>query len=59
MTKLKFRYKHEKCRKWCVLIAYAGLYFERLSFKKHINYLKLGVKERVIITNFQDFPKLL
>jgi len=37
--------------------AYAGLYFERLSLKKHINYFKLGVNEHVIITNFLDFYK--
>jgi len=32
-TKLKSRYKHEKCRKFSVLRAYAGWYFERLSLK--------------------------
>jgi len=31
---------------------YAGLYFERHSFKKHINYLKLGVNEHVNINTF-------
>jgi len=36
--------------------AYAGLYLERLSFKKHINYLKLSVNEHVYITHFHDFP---
>jgi len=56
MTKLESRYKHEKCRKLCVLRAYAGLYFDRLSLK-NIHYFKLGVKEHVIITNFQDFSK--
>jgi len=49
MTKLKSRYKHKKYRTFCVSRAYAGLYFERLSFKKHINYFKLGVNEHVII----------
>jgi len=33
-TKLKSQYKHEALRKYCVLRAYAGLYFERLSLKK-------------------------
>jgi len=51
MTKPKSRYKHEKCRKRCVLRAYAGLYFERLSY-----YFKLGVNEHVI-RNFHDFSK--
>jgi len=40
-----------------VLRAYTGLYFERLSLKKHINYFKLGVNEHVIITNFHGFSK--
>jgi len=40
MTKLKSRYKHEKFSKFGV---YAGLYFERLSLKKHISDFKLGV----------------
>jgi len=57
MTKRKYRYKHETFRKFCVLTAYAGLYFERLSLKKHINYFKLGVNEHVILT--MTFPKLL
>jgi len=56
MTKLKSRYKYEQFRKVCVLRAYAGLYFERLSLKKHINYIKLGVND-VIVTHFQDFSK--
>jgi len=56
MTKLKSRYKHEQFRKCCVLRAIAGLYFERLSLKKYINYLKLGVND-VITTNFHDFSK--
>jgi len=34
MKKLKSRYKHEQFRKCSVLIAYAGLYSERLSLKK-------------------------
>jgi len=57
MTKLKSQYKHEKFRTFCVLRAYAGLYFERLSLKKHINYFKLGLIEHVIVTNFHDFSK--
>jgi len=56
MNKLKSPYKHEQL---CVLRAYAGLYFERLSLKKHINYVKLGVNEHVIITHFHDFSKTL
>jgi len=55
MTKLKSRYKHEQFRKYCVLIAYAGLYFERLSLK-NVNYFKLGVNEHVI-THFHNFSK--
>jgi len=39
------------------LRAYAGLYFEHLSLKKHINYFKRGVNEHVIITNFHDFSQ--
>jgi len=62
MTKLKSRYKHKKCRTPCVLRAYAGLYIERLSLKKHINYFKLAVNEHVNITTlprlFQNFPDL-
>jgi len=57
MTKLKSRYKHENCRKVCVLRAIAGLYFERLSLKIYINYFKLDVNEHVILTNFHDFSK--
>jgi len=57
MTKLKSRYKHEQFRTCCVSRAYAGLYFERLSWKKHINYFKLGVNEHVIITHFHEFSK--
>jgi len=57
MTKLKSQYKHEQFWKCCVLRAYAGLYFERLSLKKHLNYSKLGVNEHVIITNVHDFSK--
>jgi len=57
MTKLKSRYKHENCRTFCRLRAYAGLYFERLSLKKYINYFKLGVNEHVILTNFHDFSQ--
>jgi len=57
MTKLKSRYKHKKCRTFCVLRAYAGLYFKRLSLKKHNNYFKLGVNEHVIITHFHDFSQ--
>jgi len=34
----------------------AGLYFERLSLKKYINYFKLCVNEHAI-TNFHDFSK--
>jgi len=49
--------KHETFRKCCVLKAYAGLHFERLSLKIYINYFKLGVNEQVIITNFHDFSK--
>jgi len=56
MTKLKSRYKHKKCRTFCVLRAYAGLYCQRLSLKKH-NYFKLGVNEHVIITHFHDFSQ--
>jgi len=54
MTKLKSRNKHEQFRKCCVLREYAGLYFERLSLKKRINYFKLCVNEHVI-THFHDF----
>jgi len=50
MTKLKSRYKHENCRKCCVL-------FWASFFKKHINYFKLGVNEHVILTNFHDLSK--
>jgi len=52
MTKLKSRYKHEHFRRCCALRACAGLYFERLSLKKHINYFKLGVNEHVKTTTF-------
>jgi len=38
MTKLKSRYKYEQFRTFCVLRADTGLYFERLSLKKHIHY---------------------
>jgi len=34
---------------------YVDLYFERLSFKKHINYLKLTVNEHMNITKFNNF----
>jgi len=55
MTKLKYRYKHEQFRTCCVLRADAGLYFERLSLKKHIKYFKLRINEHVNITHFHDF----
>jgi len=57
MTELKSRNKHEKFRKCNVLRASVGLYFERLSLKKHINYFKLAVNEHVNITHLHDFSK--
>jgi len=57
MTKLKSRYKHEQFRKCWASRAYAGLHFERLSFKFFWFYFKLGINEHVIITNFHDFSK--
>jgi len=38
---------------------YGGLYLERLSFKKHVNYLKLNINKHMNITNFHDFSKTL
>jgi len=36
----------------------ACLYFERHSFKKHINYLKISVNAaHMNVTHFQDFSK--
>jgi len=52
MTKLKTRYKHENCRKCCVLRAFAGLYFERLSLK-NILILSNSAKMRC---DFNKFP---
>jgi len=60
MTKLQSQYKHEKCRKFSVLRAYAGLYFERLSLKNILiisNSMNSNLNEHVIITNFHDFSK--
>jgi len=57
MTKLKSRYKHEQFRTFCVSRTDAGLYFERLSLKKHINFFKLRINEHVMITHFHDFSK--
>jgi len=37
--------------------AYGGLYLERLSFEKHINYLKLSVKCTYDFFLLSDFSK--
>jgi len=47
MTKLKSRYKHEKCRTFCVLRAYAGLYVFSMTFQ--------GLE--MTILKFHDFSR--
>jgi len=53
----QLRCVHLQREKFASMRAYAGLYFERHSFKKHINDLKLSVNAHMNITHLQDFSR--
>jgi len=59
MTKLKYRYKYEQFRTFCVLRADAGLHYDRLSLKNIFIIFKLQFSFQIQTQISMTFPKLL